>query len=115
LDPSAAEALAMFYGVNFCKDLGISKLFVESDAQVVVSSVRNGEADYSRFGHMVDDIRAALSSFPQWKIGHVCRISNRAAHGLAKAAVHKVMDCKWEYAIPDCIGGIVLAELQAAV
>jgi hypothetical protein len=56
-----------------------------------------------------------LSFFPQWKIGHVCRISNRAAHGLAKAAVHQVMDCKWEYAIPDCIGGIVLAELHAAV
>jgi hypothetical protein len=115
LDPSAAKAITLFHGVNLCKNLGISNLCVESDSQVVVSAIRNQGTDNSRFGHLVDDIRVALSYFPQWKIGHVYRLSNRAAHGLAKAVVHQVLDCKWEYAIPDCICGIVLAEQHATV
>jgi ribonuclease HI len=115
LDPSVAEALALFHGVNLCKNLGITNLFVESDSQVVISTIRDQGASNSRFGHLVDDIREVLTYFTHWKIGHVNRLSNRAAHGLAKAAVHHVMDCKWDFAIPECICGIVLVEQYAAV
>jgi ribonuclease HI len=115
LDPSAAEAFALFHGVNLCKNLGITNLFLESDSQVVISVIGDQGASNNKFGHLVDDIREVLSYFTHWKIGHVSRLSNCAALGLAKAAVHHVMDCKWDFAIPECICGIVLAEQHAAV
>lgn len=40
LEPTAAEALALFEGVRLCKDLGILNLIVEGDAQVVVNPIQ---------------------------------------------------------------------------
>jgi ribonuclease HI len=109
-DPAAAKASALFLGVSFCKNLGIPNLIIESDSQVIVSVVRVQEASNSRYGHLVDDIRVILRFFSKWKIVHVRRLSNRAAHGLARAALHNVMDCNWDHSTPDCIRDIIVTE-----
>jgi ribonuclease HI len=115
LDPTAAEATALFHGVLRCKSLGISNLFIESDSLVVISAIQDQGASNSRFGHLIDDIREVLRCFPRWKAGHVKRSSNRAAHGLAKAAFHQVLDCNWDFTIPGCVCDTVLAEQIVAV
>jgi ribonuclease HI len=101
LDPTAAEATALFHGVNFCKDLGITNLLIEGDSQVIISATQKQDVSNCRFGHLVDDIGAVMSSFPRWQIRHVGRDFNRAAHGLAKVALKNVMDRKWDHSIPN--------------
>jgi hypothetical protein len=55
LDPTAAEASALFHGLKHCKELGVSKLVVEGDSKVIISAVQNRDASSSRFGHLIDD------------------------------------------------------------
>lgn len=52
LDPTAAEALAAFLGVQLCKDLGLTHIMLEGDAKLVVEAVkaltRNWRAGFVR-------------------------------------------------------------------
>ena len=95
--------------------VGVSNLVIEGDSQVVILVAQKRDASSSRFGHLIDNIVTVMSSSPCWQIGHVRRDSNRAAHSLAKAGLKNVIDRKWEFFIPDCIGNIVLAELLALI
>jgi hypothetical protein len=61
----------------------------------------------------VDDIKLVLRSLRQWKIGHVKRDANEAAHGLANEASRSFMDNVWIEEIPTCISHIVNLELNA--
>lgn len=61
----------------------------------------------------MDDILLILSFFPSWEIGHVKREANKAAHGLAWAAIKQVIGASWVEEIPPCICDIVLADLSA--
>jgi hypothetical protein len=75
---------------------------------VIISAIQKQDASSSRYGHLVDDIRVVMSSFPLWQIGHVGRDSNHVAHSLAKAAIKNVSNRKWDHSIPECISDIVL-------
>jgi hypothetical protein len=48
-----------------------------------------------------------------WQIQHTLREGNRAAHGLARAAVKLVMNKIWIEEIPEDIRDVVLLELCA--
>jgi ribonuclease HI len=115
VDPTAAEASALFHGLNQCKVLGVSKLVVEGDSKVIISAVQNREASSSRYGHLIDDLVMLLDSSPGWQMVHVRRESNRAAHGLAKVALKTVFDRRWDFSIPDCIRDVVLTESLATI
>jgi ribonuclease HI len=43
LEPTAAaaEAMALFHGIQFCKNLGLHSLIVEGDAIVVISALHS--------------------------------------------------------------------------
>jgi ribonuclease HI len=110
LEPAAAEAVSLFHGMKFCKELGISNLTLEGDSLVVISAIQKRDASSSRIGHLIGDIVEVWNSSPGWQFEHVRRESNRAAHGLAKAALKNVIDRFWEASTPDCIGDIVWAE-----
>ena len=43
----------------------------------------------------MEDTKVILRSLRQWKIGHVKREANEAAHGLAKEAIRIAMDNFW--------------------
>jgi hypothetical protein len=45
-----------------------------------------------------------------WQVKHVYREANRAAHGLAKMALHQVNDIVWIKECPFCIKDILLTE-----
>ncbi|XP_059428715.1 uncharacterized protein LOC132162495 [Corylus avellana] len=113
LEPTAAEAMAFFEGVWFCKDLGILSLIVEGDAQVVINAILARDPTCSKFSQLVDDTRSLLRDFPRWQISYVSRNANNGAHKLAKEATRLIMDCIWNYSIPDCISDLVSTELSA--
>jgi ribonuclease HI len=115
MDTIAAEATALFYGMKLRKELGVSNLVVEGDSKVVISAIQQRDASSSRFGHLIDDIVVVLSSSPSWQMMHVRRDSNHAAHELAKAALKNVIDRRWDFSFPECIGDIVLMGRLAIV
>jgi ribonuclease HI len=113
LEPSTGEAFAASSAVCFCRDLGVQCVVLEGDAKQIVDTVNSNSASWSRFGHLIDDTRRILESFPQWKCQFVRREANEAAHRLAKAATIDVNDRIWRDAPPSCINDIVLMERLA--
>ncbi|XP_059460184.1 uncharacterized protein LOC132189464 [Corylus avellana] len=115
LEPTAAEALALFEGVRLCKDLGILNLIVEGGAQVVVNAIQARDPTCSRFGQLIDNTRSLLRDFPRWQIIYVSRNANNGAHKLTKEATRLIMDRTWNYSISDCICDLVSTKFSAHV
>ena len=71
------------------------------------------EADWSRIGHLVDDVRSELGKIYQWKMTYIPKKHNRAAHVLARKAVSEEMDGLWLYSSPDWLTNTLTSEHNA--
>ena len=72
-------------GILLARDMKITQVIIESDAATTVSNINEKFVD-GGLGHLYQGILAVLSSFPGWKIRHLNREFNRAAHELAQLA-----------------------------
>lgn len=63
LEPTAAEALAPFYAMQFTQEMGATNVLLECDSLVVVEALNSWERNGSQYGHIVEDTRALLQSF----------------------------------------------------
>jgi ribonuclease HI len=65
LEPSTGEAFATSTAICFCRDIGVQRVVLEGDAKQIVDAVNSNLTSWSRFGHLIDDTRWILESFPQ--------------------------------------------------
>jgi ribonuclease HI len=93
--PTVAESLAALDAIDLCRNVGLTKVHLEGDAKIIIDAVNCEEADWSRLGHVVEDIKAELCWFNQRKMSFVNRGGNQAAHGLANFAVKNGVDIVW--------------------
>ncbi|XP_031124288.1 uncharacterized protein LOC116026999 [Ipomoea triloba] len=91
-----AEAMGAREALSWIKERGWSKIFVETDAQVVTHAVYGG-SNLTPFGVIVDEIRVLLGSLDRVTIGFPKRSANETAHVLAHRAL--------------CNSGLALVEL----
>jgi ribonuclease HI len=115
LEPTSGEAFAAYQATCLCKDLGLQHINLEGDAKQVVEAVNSLTSSWSKYGHLIDDIRRMLQSFTRWKCNFVHREANEAAHRLAKAATMDVNDKIWRNITPNCISDIVLMERFSSI
>ena len=106
---SKVEALAMESGILLSQGMMLSQIIVESDALSVVSSV-NGSFIEGSIGHLIQGILALLNSFSSWRVNHVNRNYNRAAHELAHLAIRNGDSQEWIGALPMVVQEIVQSE-----
>ena len=79
------EAYALIHGVLFASEMQVHQALFESDALSIIHDL-TFEVSGSVFGHILEDIRAASSSFNFCSFHHLKRDGNRAAHSLAQEA-----------------------------
>ena len=79
------EGLAMECGLLLAKELMLSQVILESDSMAAVSGVLDGNFG-GCVGHIYQGICSVLASFSSWKVNHVRRDYNKAAHSLAQFA-----------------------------
>jgi ribonuclease HI len=91
-------------------ELGLTDIQVEGDAKNVVEAINSAGKNWSKIGHIVEDMQHLLRNFTQWKVDVVSRDANNAAHTLAKLAASHGETRTWLGVIPECICEIVLAE-----
>ena len=113
LEPAAAEALAATMAIQLARVMGLLQIYVEGDAKVIVEAVVSQAPDWSRRGHLIEDIRSALQSFPHWTMACVKRGANQAAHMVARLATAQVMDQTWSSDFPECLSEMCEAEQTA--
>lgn len=103
-NPSVAEAFGARRAVEFAREMGFSSIEIEGDSREVVLALRNSGDCCVSYRNLVSETRILLSSFSHWKIAHVGRDGNKAAHCLAKLAVFQFCHYVW---IGVCLSAIV--------
>lgn len=89
-----AEAKALDYRVLLAQDLNISHIITESDALSIVQTLLSKQTN-GVIGHLIQGILSALALFRSWKIQHLEREFNRAAHELAQQARYSGVTQCW--------------------
>jgi hypothetical protein len=86
-DPTVAEAIGARRAVQFGQEMGFSLIELEGDAREIILALGNPTEAANIYGNLVSETRKILESFRSWKISHVRREGNMAAHLLALFAV----------------------------
>lgn len=113
-EPVMVEATAAREVVEFCRDVGIQDVIMEGDSLQVVQAFEDPGVNFRPFGQVVEeDAKSILGKLRSWKINHVKRDANMAAHTLAKFGLTCTMEHVWMEEIPECIFPIVTLEHSA--
>ena len=96
------KAIALENGVLLALEMNLTDVIVESDSLSVVQSVQRKEI-YGALGHIIQGTLSAFSVFRSWKIQHLKKESNRAAHELAQLARASGVSQIWKGMDPPCI------------
>jgi ribonuclease HI len=68
LDPCAAEAWAGAKAIRWGLELGLTDIQVEGDAKNVVEAINLAGKNWSKIGHIVEDMQHLLQNFTQRKV-----------------------------------------------
>ena len=101
------EALAMECGLILAKEQKLTQIILESDALTAANSVIAAKTN-GCLGHVYQGILSLLSPF--WKIKHVKRDYNRAAHELAQYARQEEESHVWKEVCPPMVVHVVQEE-----
>ena len=78
--PTTAETLAGWHAVVLGVHLGATYLELEGDATKVVQGLNLADHYCGRDGPVLNNIKTFLQNFNVWKVSHVHRGANGAAH-----------------------------------
>jgi hypothetical protein len=109
-DRTSAEALAAWTLADICVRVGYNDVILEGDALEVVQAMNREEFSCGRYGALINDAKILLQQVQHWKVRHVKRAANAAAHRLAKLAFSFSEERLWIKDFPLCVREIVIAE-----
>ncbi|KAL2928556.1 hypothetical protein RDABS01_006569 [Bienertia sinuspersici] len=78
------EGLAARHGLKIALEAGFEHIILETDSVKLYTHVKKGNEENNTFGRIVQDIKALACRCLTFKVLHVKRGANRAAHHLAK-------------------------------
>ncbi|PRQ57228.1 putative ribonuclease H-like domain-containing protein [Rosa chinensis] len=98
IKPAAIEALALWHGLKYCRELGLRNVAVYGDALNVLNGLNVSGWDLSDIGGVLDAVRLMMREFDMVSWKNVKKRSNLVAHKLARSALSLVqaMFCKDE-------------------
>ncbi|XP_023876184.1 uncharacterized protein LOC111988631 [Quercus suber] len=105
------EAMAAARALVFAQELGITDFVLEGDSEVVINSLRNKEASFSPFGHLLESAKSMLVSSTCINFSHVRRSGNKIAHNLARHARNVRGLSVWVEDVPPHLVDVLFAGL----
>jgi ribonuclease HI len=85
-DAEEAEVKAILKGIKLLANSDHHEIILETDCASAASVVRSREPDRSRLWATIEETKAMLKVFEDFRIVHAKRGSNKVADGLAKLA-----------------------------
>ncbi|XP_042972682.1 uncharacterized protein LOC122304475 [Carya illinoinensis] len=101
--PTLAKCLALWKAIEVCKDLALSKVILEGDAEAVIKKVNNVVEDLSWMRHIIEDVKIVLKGRKDLKVRFILREGNNVVHLLAKHALTLDGDVIWIEEGPNVI------------
>ena len=93
------EIIALENEILLAKVMGLTQVIFESDALTVVQDLQAKETNGSS-GHLYQGIISLLESFCSWKVCHLKRKYNKAAHARAQYAKCNGTNQVWKGCVP---------------
>lgn len=105
-----AETIAALRAINFSRELDFYKVILEGDALQIVQALGQEGSNLCVYGHLIEETKGILHNMQNWKVHHVRRNLNGAAHLLIRVALFlsKAHVCVEE--TPQCIYDIIVVE-----
>ncbi|XP_050259042.1 uncharacterized protein LOC126704044 [Quercus robur] len=103
------ETLAVEEGIRLAKELELLQVIIESDSVVVVEAISVGNCN-GGLGPIIQGSLELLRSFKSWKVRHLKREYNKAAHVLAQAAKATGTSQQWRGLEPPMIQRVLLVD-----
>ncbi|XP_012836236.1 PREDICTED: uncharacterized protein LOC105956874 [Erythranthe guttata] len=107
IDPTSAEAMAALKAMEFAQNHRWSRVVLECDSSTIVAAIAGEFGSRTIYGNVIDDIKRLASTFEVFKIRHVKREANRAAHEIARLSS---IDSFMSNVLPNFIIDIVKSE-----
>lgn len=95
IDPTIAEAMAVPRVVYFCRELGFHKVILEGNVFQVVQDLNNEDHNWSMYGHLTEEARCLLIYMHTWRVIHVRRHLNGAAHRIVRETLTIRRTCSY--------------------
>ncbi|CAD6236843.1 unnamed protein product [Miscanthus lutarioriparius] len=109
LDALTMEALACRDGLAMALQLGIQKVWLESDCQEVVRLWQVRDQQRSSVMSILKEIKELSTLFQEFKFSFPSRSCNRVAHALAKQVTCETRVGWWSIA-PACVSGLLSSD-----
>jgi hypothetical protein len=90
--------------------MGFTHVVSEGDALLIVEAMGSKSPCPRYFGQLIENTRIVLQDFQAYKVIHVKRQANQAAHVLATLALSQLLDFVWQGKCPAPISQIIFAE-----
>jgi hypothetical protein len=110
-DPTVAEAIAARRVVQFGCNMGFDSIELEGDAREIILALGSSVEADSIYGNTVYEARQMLETFLSWRVSHMRREGNMAAHLLAKFAISQQSQRVWLNSCPNVLVNVVNADL----
>jgi ribonuclease HI len=111
-DPESAELLACRRAVLLAKEVGATKMVLETDCAGAVSKLNNRELDRLAHGPLVEDIKLLLREFDESLVTYVRRSCNGVAHRLAKEGCRNNLCEVWLRSPPEFVMNLVASDVD---
>ena len=80
-------ALAVRRAVEFALEIGVNKIVLEGDSEIVYKNLKNNGLSLALHGHLIQDVKALFPLFSSICFGDVSRARNKATHSLTRRAI----------------------------
>ncbi|XP_050374655.1 uncharacterized protein LOC126792234 [Argentina anserina] len=88
LSPMAGEALAILFGTRFYIKEGFKNIIMKSDALNVIEAIKQSSYNLNEIGAVTAEVHCLKHAFDMISWSKISRTCNKAAHNLAKKALH---------------------------
>jgi hypothetical protein len=68
IDPSVAEAVALWRAVKMCGDLGCARVIFEGDSLTIVNAVCQDVPCWSNYDQLIEDTHTLLQGFDHYHV-----------------------------------------------
>jgi ribonuclease HI len=107
------EALAARRAILFTKEVGLTNVAFEGDAENVIRDLSSLEILHSAYGLVIEDAKSMLLAFQDFSLSHTRRSGNMVAHALARRATQCQNYLVWMEDVPPDISNVLLHDYSS--
>jgi ribonuclease HI len=107
------EALAARRAILFAKEVGLTNVEFEGDAENVIRDLCSSEIMHFAYGLVIEDAKSMLPAFQDYSLSHTRCSGNMVAHAPARKATQCQTYLVWMEDVPPDISNVLLHDFSS--